>query len=361
MAIKNIASLSDEEIEALSPEELLELQTGDERVDDGEEEEEEEAPAGGTPKKDDAGEEEEEEEEEVPAGEEEEEPDPLTDEKRLSRLLENEEAGDDVGDIPYSRFKSKVDEANDLRLLLRTVLQRDGKIAAPVAAEPDPKPEEKPAFTYDFKKAQREYIALVDSGKEEEANAKLDEIEDARETMTAERIAKATEATRNEMMGELAYREVKIALDRSQRTLYKEFPFLDNTSKDRDDIAIIATNARAKQLVAAGKPPAEALLEAGRAIGKRFAKAIEPPKGKDTPKPVLDKDGKEIVDKRTQSAVRRNLDVRQPATLKAGSGSPNNTGKINIRDLTDEQLEKMEKSDPEALAELRGDRRVANN
>ena len=57
------------------------------------------------------------------------------------------------------------------------------------------------------------------------------------------------------------------SIRRAEKTVYQEYPFLDNLSPLADPAAILTVNKRAKQLVSDGMAPDDALLKAGREVG----------------------------------------------------------------------------------------------
>lgn len=349
---KNIVDMTDAEIEALSPEELMELQNGEavEAGDEDGEEEDEPADDADAEEEDEAGEEEEEE----PAADE-----PEIDEDKLQRLLaDDDEDGEDKGDVPYPRFKELVDDNKDLKLMLRVALKRDGKQEAPaVEDEPEPEPE---IPAYNFKAKMGEYHKLVVDGKDDEAGALLDEIEDKRAEVTAAQIAKASRDAQATALTVVTRKEIETGIRNAEAALYKQYPFLNNKGKTPDEDAILSVNAKARQLVAQGKAPDVALLEAGMSIGKKFAQLINPA----APAPKLDKDGKPVVeeakkkvtgklpdgsDPRSRDGLKRNLKLQQPDTLRAGKGNADKSVmKRDWKNMTDAEISKLPPEELEA-------------
>lgn len=351
MPAKAIHEMTDAELDALTPEELAaaEAAIDAEPKEGDEEEEEEEAGSDGD-------------------GDEDEGDDDKGGDEPLSReqleALANAEDGEDEGTegeaVPYGRFKEKNEEARDLRGILKAVLPHIGG-AAPAAAAAAPPVDENPRPVFDFKAANREYTRLMSEGDVDAANAKLDEIEDAREKAHQWDLDKARAEAEERAVNRVKTAEAQNAMGVVTTQLYKDFPFLDNKSQYADAGAIVAVNAEAKRLIATGMQPAAALQKAGDTLGKRFAKLIaieKPAKGKTDAKsgdgkPAKTPDGK---DPRSQEALRRNLGIRQPPGAKAGVGNREEPAKVrSIADMSDEEIDKLSK---EELAELRGDNRV---
>lgn len=396
MPQKNIRDMTDEEIGDLSPEELIAMQTGtaddddkddkkkggkDAAADDNEEEEEEseeeesesEEEESEEESEEEEGEESEEESEEEESEESEEEEGEEVTPERLQALLDDLDGGgiEPGKDVPYSRFKKAIDRANDQSDVIRILLGQRGTAAATVQEE-EPEPEKK--FEYDFKAANREYHKLLSEGEDEKAQAKLDEIEDKREEQRQFDNERIRKTARTEVLGEVEARTAKEKMGEAMLVVFKEFPFLDHRAKTKNQDAIEATNAKVRNLIAAGKSPAEAVLEGGRAIGKVFAKALglDAPKkkGEGAPDKKAGAEGagdkkkggktKVEIDERTKGAVRRGLKVRQPTdTGKHGKGNGNDlSAVISAADLTDEKIDWLEKNDPDQLARLLGNDRV---
>lgn len=360
---KNIAELTDEEIDALPPEELLALQHGEAREGGEEEEEDGGEGAGG----DGAGDEtkEEEEEETGDGGE------PLTPEQLQALADEADEEDEDEDDpdptsdmVPRSRLNKALERGKDLSLVVKALIKTGDKApaAAPVEAKPEPVVEAEPEFLkYDFKAKSREVIKLIAEGEEEKAAALQDEIEDTRTQVTEYRIAKAQEKAKAEAVTEtnqtLAKDKATADLGVAATALFEKFPFLNNQVKGANEAAILAVNAKAKQLVAKGRTPAAALTEAGEKIGGQFAKLL----GIKPAAAVVDdktKGKQPAKDTRTPDALKRNLSLQQPPQQKSGVGTRDKMSSISIADMTDKQLDELEKNDPAAFAELRGDHRI---
>lgn len=237
--------------------------------------------------------------------------------------------------VPRARLNEVLADRDDLRLMLKTALAlgTQGQ-PAPAAQQEEAQPE---VQAYDFKAAQREYTRLISEGDEEAASKKLDEIEDAREAQRAQDIAaaEARALQRVEQVNEQA-RVQAVA-----EALHKQFPFLDHTKDSADDVAILSVQAKTRELINAGKTPAQALAEAGETVGKKFARLY-------APAPTPTSKAKEAGDARTKEAVTRGLGVRQPSTQKGGIGTREATAP-DIRTMTDEQLDKMSKAELDAL------------
>lgn len=279
---------------------------------------------------------------------------PLTKEQleALARERDNDD-GDDQPTVPRARLNEVLEANRDLRLILRTALEK-----GQITGEPEPAPEPEPERpVYDFKAANREYHKLLTEGDEDAALAKLDEIEDKRAELHAFDVAAARrEAETNAYSRTTADRAAQ-QLDAVAAEMIERYPFLNNKGEQANEAAILAVNAKAKQLAAKGKTPAEALHEAATKIGGQFEKLLGKPakqgenegKGKDT-KPV--EPGK---DPRSQEALRRNLGVRQPPIAKSGVGTREQLRTLDLANMTDEQIDKLS---PEELAEARGDARI---
>lgn len=259
--------------------------------------------------------------------------------------------------VPLSRLNEALRRSDDYATLLREALAARGEPQQPqqpqAPAEPEPP-------QYDFAAAMREYHKMVTEGEDDKAADKLVEIETKRAEVMEYRLEQQARALREESAKERSNIERRTAIESAMVELYEAFPFLNNQSKDADEVAILAVNARAKELVAKGKNPADALREAGNSIGERFQKLL----GKQAPA-TTDEGGdkgrqapKDGSDPRSKEALRRNLDIRQPETQKSGVGNRDAISTIDISKMTDEQLDKLEKSDPATFAEIRGDNRI---
>lgn len=358
---KRIQDLTDDELDALSPEEMAELEAGIDTVDEnnvgGDGDEDEDLGGAG-----DKGDDDEEEEEEEAAGDGE-----LPTREQLEALAkdddsEEEEVPEGGEAIPYARFKAKSDEAKDLRGILKAViphLSGSTSTSTSAAAPAAPVVDENPRPVYDIKAANREYTRLLSEGDVEAAAAKLDEIEDAREKMHAWDVERARLEAEERAVTRVKTAEAQSAVQTTAAALYATYPFLDNKNAAADATAIIAVNAEAKRLMSTGMAAAAALQKAGETLGKRFAKliAVEKPAGS---KPAKDgKDGKPPAgtDPRSKEALKRNLGIRQPPSAAAGVSNRDEPNKIrSIADMSDEEIDKLSK---EELAELRGDKRVS--
>lgn len=354
MAGKSINDLSDEQIDALSPAELLEYQTGGAGLGDeggGEEEEEEEEGEGEGSGDDNA------------------DDDAEAERARLAALAdaeqeeEEEQDDDDVTTnadgsktVPHARFNAKNEEAKAWKAIAEAALANGKQPAAEVEQEVQPAPERP---VYDFKAKQREYIALITAGDADAAVTLSEEMEDMREKIREFDLDQVRTEARTEAVQTITVRQQKADVASTEVALYEKFPFLNNKSKSADVVAIQAVNAHARELIRTGLSPAEALHKAGTSIGKRFAQVngIKVPSDK-TPAPKLDAAGNPIPEPRTPAAVRRGLEVRQPATQKSGVGNREQVSTLSINDMTDAQLDALEKNDPAAFARLRGDDRV---
>src|SRR5690606_22050402 len=89
--------------------------------------------------------------------------------------------------VPRARLNEVLESNRDLRMILRHVAGSKPEEPAPAAEEPK-RPE------YDFKAARREYHRLLNEGETEAAEAKFDEIEEARDALHAFDLQQATRA-----------------------------------------------------------------------------------------------------------------------------------------------------------------------
>jgi hypothetical protein len=333
---KDITTMTDADIEALSDEELAELtaeQGGAEE--EGEEEEETEG-------------EEEETEEETEEEEETEDPDPnagLTAEEIAALAKDGDLPGGKSRVVPHTRFNEVNEENKDLRLLLKMALAK-GDVAPAAVVKEEPAPVRP---VYDFKVAQREYHKLISEGEDDKAGLKLDEIEDKREELQQFDLTNIRTQARREAVAEVNQTQAQREVGAVIKDLHERYPFLNENGKAPEEAAILAVNAKAKQLIAQGQSPAEALIAAGESIGPRFAKVlgIAPTKpGKKAVTPLVD--GK---DPRSKDALKRNLGLRQPPTGKSGVGTREQMRTLDISKMTDAQIDKLT---PAELAEATG-------
>lgn len=350
---KKIEDMDDDEIEALSPEDLLALQNGPD-ADEGDEVKDDD-----DGKKDDAKGDEESKESEEEESEEESAIDP----ERLRQLAEEDDDDSDIvtdadGNkmVPYARVKEMSKNMRDMRLILRTALGNKPEADTRVEAKADEKAEK--LVEYDVKGKMAEYHKLVTDGNEGEAATLLGEIETKRVEMQDQAIRLATAKSDQRFLAELERRDTERDIKRTLVILYREYPFLNNDPKNKDmnEIAILAVNAKAKDLIARGRPVPDALLEAGRSIGKKIkslspaAKADEKPDDKKPKTP----DGK---DARSVAALKRDAQIRQPAvTTAAGKGAGKAAGEeIDWKNISDAELSKLP---PEVLERAMSGRSV---
>lgn len=363
MGVKGISELSDDEMAGMTDEQLEEAMAADAAAADADGEEdgagegdgagktadgEADGEADGAGDGDGGSEAEGEEAEGAGANDGEEGEDGALTKEQLEALARDDDGRSDM--VPRARLNEVLQSERDLREILRTVAagQQAAAPAKPVEEEAPKRPE------FDFKAANREYHKLLTDGEEEKALAKLDEIEDARTALhqfdIAEAERKAEERTYSRVSADQTSREVNTVA----AEMVKRYPFLDNKSEKANEAAILAVNAKAKQLVAAGKSPAEALHEAAIKIGGQFAKVLEIP-GKNDKKPDGKKPVKAGEDPRSKDALQRNIGIRQPPGQKSGVGTREQLRTLDISNMTDEQIEKLS---PEELAEARGDTRI---
>lgn len=320
---KNAADLTDEELAALSPEELAELQGDNHEGEDEETDEEREAREAA-------------EAEAAKGGKDDLDPDAVA-----ALAAEGGEGGEGRSPmVPHSRFQEVNEER---RLLLEEVirLRKEGGTAPA-------KKEEPAAPAYDFKKARKEYHALLLEDPEKAAE-KLDEIEDAREAQHKADIEAAEQRAEDRAFSRMSSVRTTDNAATAAQKLYAAYPFLDANSDDADETAIYAVIGKRDQLIRGGEDPVEAMRKAAEEVGAKFAKLLGTgaAAGADDGKPSA----------RAVEATRKAADAagRQPATPKGGIGNRAGSDKLDINNLTDEQLEKMP---PDELKKLRGDFRL---
>lgn len=276
----------------------------------------------------------------------------------LQKLLDD---GDENGMVPLSRLNEVLGREGRANEIIQLLIDA-GRVSGVPAEQQEQVAEQVPEFMqYDFKAAQREYIKLISEGDEEGAVAKSEEIEDTRALVSDYKLQQIRDEAVYEAEQRFEGRAVKDSLAKAEVDIYTEFSFLNNQSVDASEAAILAVNAKTKQLIAAGNiTPADALRKAAKDIGGQFAKVLKPSAGA-APTPKLDVNGNPItttVDPRTKEAIQRGLDAKQPSTIKGGVGNAERTATIDISKMTDAQIDQLEKNDPEALAEAMGNNRV---
>lgn len=328
---KNIAEMTDDEIDALSVEEMEALQHGgaaaSENDGDGETGDGDGADGGdggsedGNSGADDAG------------GE--------GDGEGLTAEQLEAIANDGNGMVPLARLNEILarDRQKD-ELIAQLVRERGSQTPAQNESEPDNEPPAEPS--YDFKAAQREMLKLMSEGDDEAAAAKAEEIEDKREEINQFRLNKAREEATETVRREFGARQVRSEIEQTEADLSTRYPFLNNKDKTANRAAILAVNAEAKALIKEGKTPAEALREAGEAIGSQFAKVLgvstDATSGRQNNAPAPGQDP------RTKAAIARNLNLRQPPQAQLGVGNRERAANLDVANMTDEQLEAAMKS-----------------
>lgn len=320
---KGINEYTDDELAGLSSEELAAL-----RGDKGGEEEEEE-------------EETEEERAEREAAEARAKAGDL-DPDAVARLAAEGEGEQGSRMVPHSRFE----EVNaERRLLLEEVIRlRNGGAAAAPAAAPAPAPP-----PYDFKGKRKEYHALLLEDPEKAADL-LEEIEIERDKLTEQRIREAEERGVERATATFNQQRTRDTAETTAARLYEKYPFLNNESDKADEVAIYAVIGRRDALINGGMNPIEAMQKAAEEVGEKFAKLHAPTAA---PAPAAADAGTA----RRAEELRRSAEAsgKQPPTLDGGIGNRATDGKLDINNLTDEQLMKLS---PEELAKLRGDTRL---
>lgn len=315
---KEIQDMTDEEIGALSPEELAELTAGiDLSSIDGNGEGEGDGGEDGA----DAG----------ASGEE----DELT-EEALAELLAGQEQGEDTQKaVAYARFKEKVDEANDLRLMLHAALsgREQGQQQAPPLPQP-PQPPEDPGI--DVRSMRLKLFKLQSTGTEEEIEEAANALADAEQKVLDYRASLAEFNAKQAATRELETDRI-LSVTRQAEA---EYPFLDPKSDTFDEAASLAVNAKARQLIAEKRMRgSDALREAVDTIGKRFAKILGVPQGKPASATTVTTTGKKKVDPRVIDALKRAGLIKHPS---AGSGHGMRTAgvEMDISKLPDKDLPK---------------------
>lgn len=244
-------------------------------------------------------------------------------------------ANEDRGMIPLARFNEVIETARQQQELISQLLQNR---QAPAATQAEPEPA---AEVFDFKAKGRELIKLISEGDEDGAAALQEEIEAKREEQRALDMQAAEERATQRFAAQQAQNEITSAT----RSIYERMPFLNSENKAADAAAIAAVNARAKQLIAGGTAPAAALKQASDALGPVFAQILgvkldEASAGAVNNAAAGTGAKKPGADTRTAAAIQRNLNIRQPDTLKTGVGNREAGATISVKDLSDEQLEK---------------------
>lgn len=329
MAEKTLDQMTDAEIDALSEEELeahklaASTTNGDGTIAAEDDPEDDDAADPGAAAEDD------------PDNDAETDDDDLTPEE-LAEI-----AGDDGKDkrIPYRRFKEVVDQNNELMAIVRAAV---GNRQAPVEDAVDNTPQ---APEYDFRKSRAEYHALVMKGKEEEAAAKLEEIDNAREALNDFKLQQAAQQAEARAVQQINGSLLRTEIGRVERRIVKQYPFLDPKDKNADPTAIAAVNSYTKELIGKGMPPAEALKQAGEKLGVRFEKLLIS-EGKLTAKTKAP-DG---TDPRARSAMQRNLNAQQSHTAgKKGVVNRTEARTLDVTKMTDAQLDKLTPEELEAV------------
>ncbi|MBS0227080.1 MAG: hypothetical protein JSS23_00100 [Proteobacteria bacterium] len=262
------------------------------------------------------------------------------------------EAAEDEEMVPRARLNEVLERE---RQLVDKVLER-GAPAARQQEEQRPPP-------FDLKAKRKEHTRLLMEGKEDEAD-ELAEAIDAHLIAVAQ--ANAVEQMRQERLAD------EVAAASSQVT--RLFPVLDPKNKAFDEEAVDMVVARRDRLIRSGMPAGEAIIKASKSVCKRLGiEAVDEdddaPRRRtpareegDDGKQVRGRDGKvtPIIPKRTPEQIRRAADIAKripPRTGAEGLGqrAARRDEEIDPSDMTEAQLEALEKSDPAAFKRLRGD------
>lgn len=318
----DLDSLSDDELNALSPEELAKLR-GDHHQADGEQDEDdlEDDDPGADPGADKA-------------------KDDVTDDEAAEIA-----SGKKQGAVPYSRFKEVNDEARTSRERLLQLEEENARLKGQVPAKED-KPKDEPK-AYDFDAAEDRYMDAVLDGDKDKAKTIRAEIR-AEERRANEAEAKKLAATstaeeRERVRQELEAERTAEVLD----GIYEKYPFLDHAAKGANKEAIQEVVDLRDVYVSRGMPFSKAIAQAAERVGKLYApekKADDDGRKKDEPSPA---------DRRAQDQRQRNAtaELDQPSRMN-GSGQRSRLGELDIEKMSDADFDKLTK---EELAELRGD------
>lgn len=344
----DLDSMTDEELNALSPEELAKLR-GDHHEDDGkgdddpEDEDPEDDPEGdggdGDGDGGDGGD-----------GKGDDDDDPSAEE--LEELL----GGKKGGSIPYARFKEVNDQGRADR---ERMLQLEEENARLRGSQPPKKEEEKPK-PYDFDGAEDRYMDAVLDGDKDKAKEIRREIRAEEKKLNEAESRASTDAA-------IAEERARAAQDREAEKVqgvlvaaYEKYPFLDHTkAKTRNMEAIQEVIDLRDAYVMKGMPFSQAVDKAANVIGRAYAPAAKPgdDKGKGGDGKGGDDKGKggemSRAEKRGIEQKQKNAtaEERQPERMN-GSGQRERLGQIDIEQMSDEQFSKLTK---EELSELRGD------
>lgn len=258
-----------------------------------------------------------------------------TDEQLTAEQLEAL-ANEGVGQVPIARLNEV------LARLERAEARLNEQQAAQPAPQAEPEPELAEPEPYDFKAASRKMMKAIAEGDEEVAAEIADEIEDKREEQRQYDIALAEQRAADRIRGEQTKQSLTVVL----KDVYARMPFLDNANSKADKSAITAINAEARRLIGEGVDPAEAIKAAANDLGPLFAQRLGIKLDSDAVKPEEKSVRKPApgTDPRTRDSIARNVGIRQPDTLKTGVGNREAGSTLSIKDLTDEQLDALEKS-----------------
>lgn len=250
-------------------------------------------------------------------------------------------AGDEGGKaaahmIPKGRFDEvnlarKQAEEENQRLLAELAALRNG--SAPAAAEPSAAPAAPAAEPApDIAELERQRIAAMMDGDEEKA------VEIGIQITGIVR-EQARQETLREIEGRNTQAAFEQSIDEAVNTVIGQYPQFDDTGDQANPEAIEAMVAmRNHYITEKGMTPAQAIVEASNKVAKMFGFGGEAP----------------AIDPRTRAAIERGAAVTaaQPNTTAVGVGTRQDTARLNIHDMDDEQFDAL--SDAEKRR-LRGD------
>lgn len=322
---KPVADMTEEELAALTPEQLEELQ-GNNHQDDGDDPG---AAAGATVDDDDG-----------------------LDAEAVAALAAE---GEGSKFVPHSRFHELNERYKEERAARERAEAERARLleAALGKGQPAAKVDEPPP--YDFKKARREYQALLLTDPDA-AIEKMDEIEAARDAQHKAELAKAAQEAEERAYRRASGERVTQAAEAAAEAIYEDFPFLNPNDASADEDAIYAVIGKRNQLIHDGMEPIKAMRKAAKDVGGKFAKLLgvgaAGGDGKSTP---ANAGGAST---RQAAAVQRGAKTaasQPPTPNKGGVGNRAESGTLDFSKLSDEQIAKLS---PEELKKARGDFRI---
>lgn len=244
----------------------------------------------------------------------------------------------DDGTIPRARFNEVNEELKSLREKLAAMEAKDFSDDSPAVAQPQLSEVE--ILESKLDELHEKADSLLLEGEVEERRAVLKEIR-----KIDRQLAKA------EVMAEVEQRSdqhrVQESMDEVAAKAYVAFPFLDIESDKCDMDAVNSVKTRRNELIAEGKPPAEALQKAVDEKGPKFARIL----GVAVPTRDTAK-GDDIRAAREKEARERaaNASLSQPAVLP--SKAEKDSFAVDVDALTPAQIKALPE---EEKARLRGD------